>query len=233
MIGIICAMTEERDALLKLMEGVRTKKAEKLLYKGKVLNNEYYLGNIEGREVVLCRCGVGKVYATMVTAKLIEKFKPELIINLGCAGSLNENVHVGDVVLADRVADWEFDVPGWERSVSSTDISYACDERVLNAFRKLRASKKAHLGPIVSADTFIYKKAQVRTIRKYFPEALCGEMEGSAVAGTCYAHGVNFAVIRSISDETLVNGSYKEFDFNLEKACDNAAKLAVRIINNY
>ena len=114
MIGIICAMTEERDALLKLMEGVRIRKAEKLLYKGKVLNNEYYLGNIEGREVVLCRCGVGKVYATMVTAKLIEKFKPELIINLGCAGSLNENVRVGDVVLADRVADWEFDVPGWE-----------------------------------------------------------------------------------------------------------------------
>ena len=233
MIGIICAMTEERDALLKLMKDVRTKKAERLFYKGKVLNNEYYLGNIGDREVVLTRCGVGKVYATMITAMLIEKFKPELVINLGCAGSLNENVHVGDVVLADRIADWEFDVPGWERSVDSVEVSYKCEDRVLKTFRKIRSSLKLHCGPIVSADTFIYKKSQIKTIKRYFPEALCGEMEGSAVAGTCYAHGISFAVIRSISDETLVNGSYKDFDFNLEKACINAARVAVKIINNY
>lgn len=233
MIGIICAMTQERDALLKLMKDVKIKKAEKLLYKDEVLNNEYYLGNIGGKDVVLTRCGVGKVYATMVTTKLIEKFKPELIINLGCAGSLNEDVHVGDVVLADRVADWEFDVPGWIRTVSGPDISYACDERVLKTFGKIRSSVKLHRGPIVSADAFIYRKAQVRTIKRYFPEALCGEMEGSAVAGTCYAHGTRFAIVRSISDETLVNGNYREFDFNLEKACINAARLAVKIINNY
>lgn len=233
MIGIICAMQEERDAILKLMKDVQTKKGKKLLYHGERLDNEYHIGKIEDKDVVVTRCGVGKVYATMITEELVNRFKPELVINLGCAGSLNENVHLGDVVVADRVGDWEMDVPAWDRSINSVFTSYACSEKVQDIFKKIKTPLTIHRGPVVSADVFICKKSQVKTIKKYFPEALCGEMEGSAVAGVCYAHGIESCIIRSISDETLVNGNYKDFYFNLDKACDNAAKLAVRIIKKY
>lgn len=230
MIGIICAMSEEKDALLKLMKDVKIKKSEKLFYHGQTLNNEYHLGKIDDKDVVLVRSGVGEVYATIVCVKLIEKFKPELIINLGCAGSLNENVHLGDTVVADRVADWEFDVPGWDRSITSDKISFAADKRALSLIKKT-----AHIfkGPVVSSNTFIRKKSQLKEIKRYYPTALCGEMEGSAIGATCYAHNVPFCVIRSISDEALVQNDYKNFDFNYIKACDNAAKIAVRIILKY
>lgn len=230
MIGIICAMSKERDALLKLMKDVKVKKGQKLFYQGKILNNEYYLGKIGSKDVVLVRSGIGKVFASIICVKLIEKFKPELIINLGCAGSLNEDVHVGDVVIAERVADWEFDVPGWERSITSDKLSYSADKRALSLIKK---SAHINKGPIVSADTFIYKRSQLKVIKKYYPSALAGEMEGSAIGGTCYAHGIPFCIIRSISDETLVQNDYKNFDFNLTKVCDNAAKIAVRIILKY
>ena len=62
---------------------------------------------------------------------------------------------------------------------------------------------------------------------------LTGIKEGFAVASVAYAFGVNFAIVRSISDETLVSGNYKDFDFNLSDACGKAAELCKKIIMRY
>ena len=230
MIAVICAMKEERDALLKFLKDVKIRNGKKLLYHGYHLDNEYYVGKLGRKDVVLSRCGVGTVYAAMSTLLLIEKFKPELIINLGCAGSLNENIHVGDIVVADRVANWRFQVPGWDRSSTSEYVSFGCNEKVLKKLEKLNTDLKVHTGTIVTADEFIYKKSQVKEIWKYFPDALCGEMEGYAVAAAAYASEIPVNIIRSISDETLVAGNFRQFDFNLADVCDKAAQLCKEII---
>ena len=44
-------------------------------------------------------------------------------MNVGCAGSLNKDVFVGDVVVASRVADWDVDVPDWPRNMYSGKLS--------------------------------------------------------------------------------------------------------------
>ena len=239
MIAVICAMPEERDALLKRLSGVKVRKGKKLYYHNtdegntRVLDNEYYIGKLHEKDVVISRCGVGEIYATMSTMLLIDHFKPELVINLGCAGSLNEDVHVKDIVVADRVAEWRVDVPGWDRSVNSSNISYYCDHKVIKIIDKLKKKDGIKVGPIVSADEFIYKKSQLRIIKKYFPEALCGEMEGVAVTAVCNANNIPVSIIRSISDETLISGSYKDFDLNLLQVCEKAADLAEIIIKRY
>ena len=185
------------------------------------------------KQIVVCRSGVGEIYATISTVLLIQKYKPELVINLGCAGSLNEDVHVGDIVVATSASNWRVDFPGWNRRTGSLTCTYPCDEKALNIVRKLKIDQRVHIGPIVSADEFIYKKAQVREIRKYFPESFCGEMEGAAIAGTCYAFGIPVGIIRSISDETLIQGNFREFEFNLESVCEKAALLCEEIIKRY
>lgn len=233
MIAIICAMSEERDAFISLMKNTKQVSLEKIHYHGMAFDNKCYKGDLNGKEVVVVHCGVGKVYAAIVTTLVLKKFKPELVVNVGCAGSLNEKIHVGDVVVASRVADWDVDVPGWERSILSDKMSFACDGRFCKLVKQIKTNFKVKTGYIVSGDEFIYRKSQVNTIKKYFPDALCGEMEGSSIANTCYAFGVNCEIIRSISDETLVNGSYKKFDFNLQKACENAAILCSEIIKRY
>lgn len=230
MIAIICAMSEERDAFISLMKDVKTVKIENILYHGMAFDNKCYKGELSGKDVVIVHSGIGKVYAAIVTTLVIKKFKPELVVNVGCAGSLKSKIHVGDVVVADRVADWDVDVPGWNRSIQSDKMSFACDGRFVKLAKQM---KKVKVGPIVSGDEFIYKKSQVNTINKYFASALCGEMEGSSIANTCYAFGINSAIVRSISDETLVNGDYKNFDFNLNNACINAAKICSEIIKRY
>ena len=234
MIAIICAMTEERDAILASMKYYKIIKGKKLLYHGHELDNHYYVGQINNKDVVITRCGVGEVYATITTVYLINKFKPDLVINLGCAGSLSENVHVNDVVIADKVSYWRYDIPEkkWERSFDNKLITFDCDERTTKLLKTTKIAK-IHVGPIVSADEFIYSKSQLRIIKKYFPEALCGEMEGASIANVCYAHGVPVTIIRSISDETLMNNNFKQFDFNLIRVCETAARICREIISRY
>ena len=214
MIAVICAMKEERDALLKMMKDVKTVKGKKLLYHDEALDNEYYLGTLANKEIVVSRCGVGQLYAALSTASLIEKYKPELIINLGCAGSLKENVHIGDVVIADKTAAWRFDVPGWKRSFDSLYTSFGCSDEVVSIAKKI-------------------SDPTIKVIKRHYPEALCGEMEGAAVAGVCYAYHTPVSIIRSISDETLVQGNYKHFEFHLEAVCEKAARLCKEIIKRY
>ena len=232
MIAVICAMKEERDALLKMMKDVKTVKGKKLLYHDEALDNEYYLGTLANKEIVVSRCGVGQLYAALSTASLIEKYKPELIINLGCAGSLKENVHIGDVVIADKTAAWRFDVPGWKRSFDSLYTSFGCSDEGVSIAKKI-SDPTMHIGGIVSADEFIRTKTQLKVIKRHYPEALCGEMEGAAVAGVCYAYHTPVSIIRSISDETLVQGNYKHFEFHLEAVCEKAARLCKEIIKRY
>lgn len=229
MIVIICAMSEERDSFLSLMKEYKIVKTKALNYHGMAMDNKCFVGKLAEKDVAIVHCGIGKVYAAILTSEAIRKFKPELVINVGCAGSLNSNIHVGDVVVADRVADWDVDVPeeAWKRSITNDKLSFACSGQFTKLASKI---KNVKIGNIVSADEFIYKQSQVKTIKKYFPNALCGEMEGSSIACTCYAYGVNCGIVRSISDETLINGDYNNFDFNLKKACDNAAKICTKII---
>ena len=230
MIAVLCAMEEERDAFLRLMENVERLDSETIYYHQKVLNNEYYVGRINGKDVVLGRCGVGMIYATINTMLMIQKFDPELLINCGVAGSLNENIHVGDIVVANRTADWRMNVPGWERSINSDKFSFSCDGRVLEI---VSDNEKVNIGAIVSANEFIKDEDQLKIIREYYPEAKAGEMEGAAVANTCYAFGKKCSIIRSISDETLVKNSFEQFDFNLPESCSKVAGLCKEIIERY
>ena len=42
MICVICAMQEELDALLGLMDGISVSEGQRLFYHGEILNNAYY-----------------------------------------------------------------------------------------------------------------------------------------------------------------------------------------------
>ena len=233
MIVVLCAMKEERNALLKLMKDVKAIKNKKVRVLDTELNNTFFTGKINDKEVVVSKTGIGEVYATIATVLAIQKFKPELIINLGCAGSLNENVRVNDVVVAERAAEWRFDALDWPRGFDSKYTSFSCDQKVIKIMKKLKLDAKVHYGDIVSANEFIYKKSQLNELKKHYPEALCGEMEGSAIAKTCFALGVNCSIIRSISDETLVAKNYHQYYFNLEQVCSTAADIAAQIIRKY
>ena len=70
---------------------------------------DFYYGKLEGKDVALAVCGVGKVFASMCAQTMILSFSPDLIINTGVAGTLNENIGIGDMVIATDVVQHDMD----------------------------------------------------------------------------------------------------------------------------
>ena len=91
MLGIIGAMPEEVEQLKQEMDQVQVISAAGM---------EFYKGRLEGRDVVVVRCGVGKVNAAMCVQVLADRFEVNGIINTGIAGSLRAEINIGDMVLS-------------------------------------------------------------------------------------------------------------------------------------
>ena len=91
MIGIIGAMEIEVEKIREqITDGKMTSKA----------GMEFYTGTLYGKEVTVVRSGVGKVNAGICTQILIDLFQADAIINTGIAGSLKNEINIGDIVLS-------------------------------------------------------------------------------------------------------------------------------------
>ena len=71
-----------------------------------------------------------------------------------------------------------------------------CDDRFLYF---LKIGNRCAEGIIASGDQFINSKEKKTWIRDTFGAIAC-EMEGAAIGHVCYVSGVDFVVIRCISD---------------------------------
>jgi adenosylhomocysteine nucleosidase len=85
------------------------------------------------------------------------------------------------------------------------------------------------IGAIITGDQFITSKDQKRQLKKRFPEAMAVEMEGCAVAQTCFVNEVPFAIIRCISD-LADNGAEDSYDVFERKAAEKSAKVILDTI---
>ena len=88
--GILAAMNEEMKEIEKIMENKKVQKIYEL---------NFIKGKINNTEVVLVEAGVGKVNAARTTQTLIDNFKVDAIINVGSAGSSNDELDIGDIVI--------------------------------------------------------------------------------------------------------------------------------------
>ena len=102
-IGIIAAEEEEMMAIKKLMLDV----SEKDIY-----NLKFFSGKIHDKDCTLVKCGVGKVNSARTTQILIDNFDVNYVINVGSAGGINPDLEIGDVVIANRLVQYDFDLTG-------------------------------------------------------------------------------------------------------------------------
>ena len=226
-IGIIAAMNEEVEAIQKLMSDVCIKEVYEL---------QFIQGKINGKDVVLVKCGVGKVNAARVTQILLNKFDIEYIINVGTAGSLNENIEIGDIVIGNELVQHDFDITAAGREKGYiTDIGkyFYSDknlvERTKDVIRYMNENFNAFIGTIATGDIFVQDIKVKDEIKAEF-NADCVEMEGAAIAQVCTLANVSFIVIRSISDKPNGNNAV-DFETYLEMACERYAKFIDFFIN--
>lgn len=210
MIGIIAAMQEEMNAIKNVMDNIK---------EIKIFGLEFYEGAIQNKKCILVKCGIGKVNAARTTQILIDKFDVEYIINVGSAGSINDDVNYGDIVIGKYVVQHDFDITafGHEKGYISSNlgIKLESDEILIKsceeAIEKIDKDKfNIIVGTIATGDIFCTSPKMKEKIRQKF-NADCVEMEGAAIAQVCILDEKPFIIIRSISDSP--NGK-NEVDFN-------------------
>ncbi|MGO3049339.1 5'-methylthioadenosine/adenosylhomocysteine nucleosidase [Staphylococcus casei] len=227
MIGIIGAMEEEVAILKdKLIELEEINIAHVIFYKGK----------LQGKEVVLTQSGIGKVNVAISTTLLIEKFKPELVINTGSAGALDTSLNVGDIVVSDMVSYHDADARafGYQLGqIPQMPAQFTADKQLYD--KAIVAINEQDLvaktGLIVSGDSFIGTTEQRLQIKTNFPQAMAAEMEATAIAQTCYQFNLPFIITRAISD--LADGDAGiTFEAFLEKAAISSSKIVESLIKS-
>jgi adenosylhomocysteine nucleosidase len=226
-IGVIGAMEVEISALKGKMEIKRVVKRASM---------EFYEGTYRGKEAVAVRSGIGKVNAAVCAQILIDVFEVGAIINTGIAGSLKNEINIGDIVISTEAAHHDFDASGVgypPGQVPGLDaFAFRADERLARLAYELCKEVNPDIsvfrGRIVSGDQFISGRAVKERISENFG-GLCAEMEGAAVAQTAYLNGVPFVIIRAVSDKADDSAScdYPVFE---AKAAERSLKLAEKII---
>ena len=226
--GIIAAMQEE----VKEIENIMIDKTYKNIYELCFIQ-----GKINNTSVVLVEAGVGKVNAARTTQILIDNFGINGIINVGSAGSSNDELQIGDIVIGKKLVQHDFDITafGHQKGYISNvgqfvESDKALIEKMEDTISKIKDNDlNIKIGTIASGDIFcteIKMKDKIRT--KFVADAI--EMEGAAIAQVCKLDNIPFIVIRSISDTPNGNNNIT-FDEYLEKASKRCAKIIKEFLN--
>lgn len=158
-------------------------------------------GRLGHNEIVLSRCGIGKVNAAVGTMRLIDEHRPECIISSGVAGGIDQSLEVMDIVVADKTVYhdvWCGD--GNEKGqVQGLPPRFESDVQLCDA-AMAGSAKNVKRGLTCTGDQFITSKEALQKIKEDFPDALAVDMESAAIAQVCYLKEVPFMSLRIVSD---------------------------------
>lgn len=220
--GIIAAMKEEMQEIEKIMTEIEKKKIYEL---------NFIEGKINNTEVVLIEAGIGKVNAARTTQILIDKFEIDAVINVGSAGSANDELEIGDIVIGDKLVQHDFDLTamGYPKGYIYNIGQYVeCDGRLIEKIQNVifeiyNNDFKIKIGTIASGDIFCTESKMKEKIKtKFNADAI--EMEGAAIAQVCKLDCMPCIIIRSISDKPNGN-NHITFAEHLEKASKRCAMI--------
>ena len=194
--------------------------------------------------VVVRKCGIGKVNAALGAQKMINEHHPDVIISSGCAGGNGNDINIQDVIVSaeltyhDVYCGKAIDDTTIYGQVQGLPARYTPDTKLLETALSLDTQSFAiHCGLIVTGDWFVDSKDKMREIIGKFPDAKAVDMESCAIAQTCYINHVPFISFRIISDIPLRDtdaSQYHNFWDNIANQSFAITKEFVeKIMNTY
>ena len=227
-IGIIAAEETEMLAIKNKMTNIEEKSIYNLFFAEGIISN---------KNCVLVECGIGKVNAARTAQVLIDNFSVDYIINVGSAGSVNEDLNIEDIVIGDKLIQYDFDATTFGKykkgEICGTGRFFEADKNLIELCKQTieelnEENRIIKIGSIGSADFFCADPKKAIEIRKEF-DVECVEMEGAAIAQVCFLDKIPFLVIRAISDTP--NGNNKvDFHEFLEIVSKRAANILEKLL---
>ncbi|MBQ6737400.1 MAG: 5'-methylthioadenosine/adenosylhomocysteine nucleosidase, partial [Synergistaceae bacterium] len=227
-VGIIGAMDVEVNLLKE-----RAKISRKVIE----ADMEFCVGRLDDVNVVIVKCGMGKVNAGICAQMLIDVFDVDCIINTGVAGALNPKLNIGDIVIGSDVVQHDYDVTpiGFKRGEIpyTGKVAFESDKNLIEqAFKAVQATfpkLQVIKGRICTGDQFISTKEQKEKITSNFGGDCC-ETESGAIAQVCYLNRMPFVIIRAIADKAdeTQTVDFQEFEAETARNCAAITEYMVK-----
>ena len=219
-IAIMGAMPEEIEPIIGKLDNVQT-----IVYG----DNKYYEGSYHGQDVVVAYSKIGKVFATLTAATLIEKFGCEMLLFSGVAGAISDKLKIGDLIIADGLCQHDLDITAFGHPFGYVPEGKVCiptDTGLRDTAKEVAKKKGLTLkeGLIATGDQFVADLERKNWIAATF-KADALEMEGASVAVVCNALNVPFFILRAISDSADMDAS-----FNFDEFLESSAKISADFI---
>lgn len=228
-IGIIGAMELEVETLKSKMSTTNIVKKAGM---------EFFEGILNGTQVVIVRCGVGKVNAALCVQILADVFNVSHVINTGVAGSLNAKLDIGDILISKDAIHHDVDVtifgyaPGEVPQLGCRE--FKADENLISLAKasceRVNPELHAVIGRVVSGDQFISGNEIKENLINTF-QGDCAEMEGASIAHGAFLNGIPFVIIRAISDKAD-NSAEMDYPTFEHAAAEHSARLVEDLVGN-
>lgn len=150
----------------------------------------------------------GSTAMTLTANELIRERRPDFVILVGiCYGLDGEpSQRIGDVVVAGQVQNLN-----WRKhqTRNGIDTEWVRSGRVdpsptlLDRFRAATVDwcgARVHRGLMLSENVLVDSAGYRAGLKQQFPDAQAGEMEGAGLYAASYLHGVDWIVVKAISD---------------------------------
>lgn len=195
----------------------------------------FYLGKINEKEIILCDAKIGLINASAATTLAIEKYKPDYIINQGCAGGCGKDIHKSDIVIGEQcinitsirtkprklgegcnIDDWE--LINFVLGEKDRLIPQKGSQDLIQKIKQIEKTYKdgqMHYGIIGSGDIWNSECDRISYLNKNY-DILCEEMEGIAVYTIANQYNIPAIDIRVISDNEILG---EEYDRNICLKC--------------
>ncbi|WP_156746106.1 5'-methylthioadenosine/adenosylhomocysteine nucleosidase [Mycobacterium sp. 1423905.2] len=239
----MCAIPQELAYLRGVLRSGRSEHIAQL---------SFAAGELDGQQIILAEAGMGKVNTGLVATLLADRFGCRNIVFTGVAGGLDPELHIGDIVIADRVIQHDFGLladerlhtyqPGHVPFIKPTErLGYSADAALLDRVKQRLGGyvlpplqitdnrpPRITYGTVLTGDQYVHCERTRRRLHNGFA-GLAIEMEGGALAQVCEAFSIGWLVVRALSD---LAGADSGLDFNrfVSEVAISSARVLRRLL---
>ena len=222
---IQCAMEVEAKNIISNLENKK-----EVIIQG----YKYYEGSIYNTKIIISLSKVGLIHASASLAIAIEKYKPDIILNMGISGATAKFLHTKDIIVGESIININsyrtkyrkegegINPTEWELLTflsGETDrlIEEKADSKLLSITKDILSNKNIYYGKIGSGDVWNREIDRIIYLNKEY-NILCEDMESIATYTIANQNNIPVIAIKMISDNILTGEDYKrEVGIELQK----------------
>lgn len=225
MVGLIAAEKMETNNLIKVI------KAKIIEFNG----IRYYIGDINGKQTIVCFSGVGKANAAMAAMNMVINFGVDKIFNIGLAGACKSSVYPGATIVADATEYNDVDMTSFGYQLNQLPdelIKYEIKKEYVNYLSTI--VDNPIVGTVSTGDTVV----SINNVEA-FPtvgnkEVVAFDMEANAIAHVCYKTKTDFMCIKIVSDNLSIDqDSRKQYNTNYKNLSKKIESISLKVLEHF